>query len=251
LTGAVAGRDPRDPTTAHLAVPDYRASLRGGVEKLRLAVPSNFFFDDVHPSVRARLDAALNVLTGLGAELVDVTVPEQERLYTISDAVSKSEAATMHGRWIRERPQDYSLFVRSRIEAGFHIPATRYLEAVALRGRILSDFVSRVFDKADVLFTPVLPIQVPKLSETEAGTPADVQRVIVALTRCTRNINYLGLPALSVPCGFTANGMPAGFQLIGRPFAEATLFRAGHAYQSATDWHTRLPTGIASRAGVS
>ena len=155
----------------------------------------------------------------------------------------------MHGRWIRERPQDYSLFVRSRIEAGFHIPATRYLEGLALRGRILSDFVGRVFEKADVLFAPVLPIQVPKLAQTEVGTPADVQRVIVALTRCTRNINYLGLPALAVPCGFTANGMPTGFQLIGRPFAEATLFRAGHAYQDATDWHTRLPTGIAAEIG--
>jgi aspartyl-tRNA(Asn)/glutamyl-tRNA(Gln) amidotransferase subunit A len=249
LTGAVAGRDPLDPTTAHLPVPDYQGSLRGGVGKLRLAVPSNFFFDGVDPSVRARLDAALKIFTGLGAELVDVAVPEQERLYTISDAVSKAEAATMHGRWIRERPQDYSLFVRSRIEAGFHIPATRYLEGLALRGRILSDFVGRVFEKADVLFAPVLPIQVPKLAQTEVGTPADVQRVIVALTRCTRNINYLGLPALAVPCGFTANGMPTGFQLIGRPFAEATLFRAGHAYQDATDWHTRLPTGIAAEIG--
>ena len=158
----------------------------------------------------------------------------------------KSEAATLHGRWIRERPGDYSLFVRSRIEAGLHVPAVRYLEAMALRGRILADFVPRAFAEADVLFTPVLPIEVPKLAATEVGTPADVQRVIVALTRCTRNINYLGLPALSVPCGFSANGMPVGFQLIGRPFAEATLFRVGHAYQGATDWHSRMPVGIAS-----
>jgi aspartyl-tRNA(Asn)/glutamyl-tRNA(Gln) amidotransferase subunit A len=100
-----------------------------------------------------------------------------------------------------------------------------------------------VFDKADVLFTPVLPLQVPKLAETEVGTPADVQRVIVRLTRCTRNTNFLGLPALSVPCGFTAIGMPTGFQLIARPFAEAMLFRVGHAYQSATDWHARPPAG--------
>jgi aspartyl-tRNA(Asn)/glutamyl-tRNA(Gln) amidotransferase subunit A len=246
LTQAIAGRDPLDPTSADLPVPDYVAGLRGGIEKLRIGVPANFFFDDVHPSVHTQLDSALQVLQRLGAECVKVVVPDQERLFTISDAVVKSEAATLHGRWIRERPQDYSLFVRSRIEAGFHIPATRYLEAVALRARILADFVARAFEHADVLFTPVLPIEVPKLAATEVGTPADVQRVIVALTRCTRNVNFLGLPALCVPCGFSSNGMPVGFQLIGRPFSEATLFRTGHAYESATDWHLRLPAGIAA-----
>lgn len=245
LTAAIAGRDPLDPTSADVPVPDYRAALGGRLSGLRLGVPANFFFNDLDTSVRSQLDAALQVLVGLGVEPVDVVVPDQDRLFTISDAVVKSEAATMHGRWIRERPDDYSLFVRSRIEAGFHIPATRYLEALALRGRILADFVGRAFDKADLLFTPVVSLQVPKLAETEVGTPADVQRVIVRLTRCTRNINFLGLPALSVPCGFTANAMPAAFQLIGRPFAEATLLWVGHAYQGATDWHLRSPTGIA------
>ena len=244
LAAAISGRDPLDPTTADVPVPDYRALLGRGVGKLRLGVPSNFFFDNVHDSVRARLDAALDVLRELGFEIVEVTVPDQERLYTISDALGKSEAATMHGRWIKARPQDYSLFVRSRMEAGFHVPATRYLEALALRGRILSEFVSHVFDKCDVLFTPVMSIEVPKLAETEVGTPADVQRVIVALTRCTRNTNYLGLPGLSVPCGFSANAMPTAFQLVGRPFSEAMLFRVAHAYEGATDWHTRRPTGI-------
>jgi aspartyl-tRNA(Asn)/glutamyl-tRNA(Gln) amidotransferase subunit A len=245
LTATIAGRDPLDPVTADLPVPDYRSALHGNLSGLRLGIPKNFFFDDLDPSVQSRLDAALQTLVALGAELVEVVVPDQNRLFTISDAVVKSEAATLHGRWIRERPGDYSLFVRSRIEAGFHIPATRYLEAVALRGRILADFVHRVFDRADVLFAPVISLQVPKLSETEVGNPSDVQKVIVRLTRCTRNINFLGLPALSVPCGFTTNAMPTAFQLIGRPFAEAKLFRIGHAYQGATDWHLRPPKEIA------
>jgi aspartyl-tRNA(Asn)/glutamyl-tRNA(Gln) amidotransferase subunit A len=245
LTAAIAGRDPLDPTSADLPVPDYHAALNRGVAGLRLAVPSNFFFEDLDDSVRSQLDAALVVLDRLDVKRVPVEVPDQERLFTISDAVVKSEAATMHGKWLRERPDDYSFFLRSRIEAGFHIPATRYLEAVALRGRILADFVTRVFSNADVLFAPVASLQVPKLAETEAGTPGDVQRVIARLTRCTRNVNFLGLPGLSVPCGFTANNMPTGFQLIGRPFSEGTLFRVGHAYQAETDWHTRSPTGIA------
>jgi aspartyl-tRNA(Asn)/glutamyl-tRNA(Gln) amidotransferase subunit A len=244
LTGAIAGRDPLDPSSADLPVPDYRAQLDRGIAGLRVGVPGNFFFDDLDASVRERLDAALEVLESLGGRRVEVTVPDQNRLFAVSDALGKAEAATLHGRWIRERPEDYSLFVRSRIEAGFHIPATRYLEALAMRGRILDDFVRRAFAGADVLFTPVVSVQVPTLAETEVGTPADVQRVIVGLTRCTRNVNFLGLPGLSVPCGFTANGMPAGFQLIGRPFAEATLLRAGHAYQQATAWHHTPPRGI-------
>jgi len=244
LTAAIAGRDPLDPTSADLPVPDYRALLDRPLAGLRIGAPSNFFFDDLDESVRACLTAALDVLRALGVEQIPLAVPEQERLFLVSDAVVKSEAATMHGRWLRERPQDYSFFLRSRIEAGFHIPATRYLEALALRGRILADFVGRAFRDVDLLFAPVVSLQVPKLTETEVGTPADVQRVIVRLTRCTRNINFLGLPALSVPCGFTVNGMPTAFQLIGRPFAEATLFRLGHAYQGATEWHMRTPSTI-------
>jgi aspartyl-tRNA(Asn)/glutamyl-tRNA(Gln) amidotransferase subunit A len=245
LMSTIAGRDALDPTSVDLPVPDYAALLRAPLCAMRVGLPRNFFFEGVEVSVQARLDEAVKVLTALGAKIVEVDVPEQERLFTISDAVVKSEAATMHGRWLRECPQDYSLFMRSRIEAGLHVPATRYLEALALRGRILADFVKQVFAKADVLFAPVLPIEVPRIAETEAGTPADVQRVIVALTCCTRNVNFLGLPGLSVPCGFSANGMPAAFQLIGRPFAEARLLRLGHAYQGATEWHTRAPAEAA------
>ncbi len=244
LFRAIAGRDPMDPTTVDLPVPDYHAALGTRHKPLRIGVPSNFFFDGVEASVQAQLDAALKVLVDLGMKQVEVVVPDQDRMFAISDALGKAESATAHAQWIRERPDDYSLFVRSRTEAGFHIPATTYLSVLALRGKILADFVSRAFSDADVLFAPVIPVQVPKLASTEVGSPADVQRVIFQLTRCTRTISFLGLPALSVPCGFTANRMPTAFQLIGRPFAEKTLLRLGHAYQSVTAWHLRTPTGI-------
>ena len=244
LFAAIAGRDPLDPTTVDLPVPDYHAALAGPHRALRVGVPANFFFDGVDASVQTQLDAALQTLIGLGMQRMEVVVPDQERIFAVSDALGKAEAVTAHAQWIRERPDDYSLFVRSRTEAGFHIPATTYLSALALRGKILADFMRRAFRDADVLFAPVMPMQVPKLAATEVGSPADVQRLIVQLTRCTRTINFLGLPALSIPCGFTANGMPAAFQLIGRPFAETTLLRLGHAYQTVTDWHLRPPTGI-------
>jgi aspartyl-tRNA(Asn)/glutamyl-tRNA(Gln) amidotransferase subunit A len=241
LLAAIAGRDHLDPTTADLPVPDYHSKLGRPLKAQRLGVPSNFFFDDIDASLRVQLDQALEVLTGLGLKAGSVGVPDLARTFAISDAVGKSEAASAHERWIRERPQDYSLFVRSRTEAGFHIPATTYLAGMALRGPLLRDFLGRAFDTADVVFAPVMAVQVPKLSATEAGNPADVSRVVLSLTRFTRPINFLGLPSLSVPCGFTANGMPAAFQLIGRPFSEGTLLRIAHAYQQATDWHLRKP----------
>jgi len=241
LAAVIAGRDPADPTTSDVPVPDYHAALGTRLKPLRIGVPSNFFFDGIDPSVRTQVDAALKALVDIGLKPVDVEVPDIQRIFAISDAVGKSEAAAVHERWMRERPGDYSLFVHSRTEAGFHIPATAYLAGLSLRGRILADFMRRSFAQADVLFAPVLSGQVPTLAETEAGNVADVQRVIFSLTRCTRPINFLGLPSLSVPCGFTSNGLPAAFQLIGRPYAEATLLRLGHAYQQATDWHLRAP----------
>lgn len=241
MMSVLAGRDPLDPTTADLPVPDYAALLEGGIRGLRLGLPKAFYLEGLDPSVRARLDEALAVLRSLGATTVEVDLPDQQRLFTISDAVAKVEAATMHGRWMRERPGDYSLFVRSRVESGFHVPAARYLEALALRGRLLQQFVEAAFTTADLLFLPIVPIEVPKIAATEVGSPTDVQRVIVQLTCFTRNMNFLGLPGLSVPCGFTANRMPASFQLVGRPFAEATLLRAGHSYQQVTGWHREAP----------
>lgn len=244
LFSAIAGHDPMDSSTVSLPVPDYRGALSMEQKPLRIGIPKSFFFEDVDASVRRSLDAAFDVLAGLGMKRVDVEVPDMQRLFAVSDALGKSESAAAHVKWIRERPEDYSLFVRSRTDAGYHIPATTYLAALSLRSKMLADFAKRVFDHADVLFAPVLGIEVPKLAATEVGNPADVQRVIFQLTRCTRPINYLGLPGLSVPCGFSANGMPTAFQLIGRPFSEKTLLRLAHAYQGATDWHLQTPRGV-------
>jgi aspartyl-tRNA(Asn)/glutamyl-tRNA(Gln) amidotransferase subunit A len=110
-----------------------------------------------------------------------------------------------------------------------------------VRPHALAQFVECAFREADVLFIPTWPVEVPTLRDTSADEAEHVQRVVISLSRCTRSINYLGLPSLSVPCGFSENGMPVAFQLVGRPFGEATLFRIACAYQAATDWHTRKP----------
>jgi aspartyl-tRNA(Asn)/glutamyl-tRNA(Gln) amidotransferase subunit A len=129
-----------------------------------------------------------------------------------------------------------------RAATGLAIPAPVYLQAQQLRPILLERFVREVYGACDVLHLPTLGVPVPTLAETDVGGGAVMWEKIALLVRCTAGFNYLGLPALAVPCGFTANGLPTSFQLAGRPFAEATLLRVAQAFQGATDWHTRAPT---------
>jgi len=238
---AIAGYDEHDPMTAHDPVPNYVDGLDGDVRGLRVAVPRNHLYPDVDPRLKPLLAAALDDLMDLGCEIIELDIPDPEQTYNLTNVINKSEAAALHDDWVRRRPDDYSISVRARLEAGFFIPATRYLQAQRLRPRFLAEFNAAVFSKADVLFTPVTSIPVPRFEEASISRSADAPRIIDAVTRCTRWVSYLGLPALSVPCGFTDLGLPVGFQVIGQPFNEALLLRLADAYQSVTDWHAYEP----------
>lgn len=241
MTHVIAGADPHDPTCSTLPVPDYEKELAASIKGLRIGVPSNHYYDGADDDVRRGMETSLAVLSSLGARVVEIPVPDPGRIFLLSTTISIAEAAVVHGQWMRERPQDYSLYVRTRIEPGFHVPATTYLEALNLRARYLEEFMQTVYSKVDLVHTPVMGIPVPTIAETEPKAAGDVSGIVARLTRNTRPTNYLGLPALSVPAGFTPNGLPMAFQLMGRPFSEALLFRVGHLYQSETSWHTRLP----------
>jgi len=238
---AISGHDPRDATSSREPVPHYEEMLSGRIRGLRIGVPKNHYHDDIAPDVAKRLEESLAVLRSLGARLVDVTVPDPQAIFLISNTISLCEAATMHAKWMRTRPQDYSLLVRTRVEPGYHIPAPSYLEALNLRPRFTREFVETVLDKYDVLHIPVITMPVPTIAETEVGASAQIPALVARITRNTRPFNYLGTPALSVPAGFTDNGLPAAFQLVGRPFAEGLLLRVAHAYQGETSWHTLMP----------
>ncbi len=249
LTGVLAGADPRDATACALPVPDYEAALGAGIEGLRVGVPENHYYDAVTDEVRRALEESLRVLEAEGAETVPVRVPDLTPVFRLADTINKCEAAAIHQQWMRQRPGDYSPRVFSRIEAGLHLPATRYIEALSLRGPILAEFSEAVFSRADVLHAPVLPRAVPTIEELAAPEGAGLLEVIASMTLLTRPVNYLGLPSLAVPCGFSEGGLPIAFQAIGKPFAEATLLNLGHAYQEATEWHLAVPERAAQEAG--
>lgn len=241
LLGIVAGHDPRDPRSSGLPVPDYEAGIERGIAGLRIGVPQNFFLEGVAVDVAERVAESLRVLAEPGAVIVPVEVPAPEHLTELSRVLVYSEAAAIHGPWLREHAERYSPQVRMRAATGLAIPAAAYQQAQQLRSGILRRFVDAVFSTCDVLHLPTLGIPVPTLAETDVGGSAAMWEKIAVLVRCTAPFNYLGLPALSVPCGFTDNGLPTSFQLVGRPFAEATLLGAAHAYEGATDWLRRTP----------
>ena len=170
-----------------------------------------------------------------------VDVPSHDEINLIWAAALAAEAATIHRKWLRERPDDYGPMVRRRIEFGLYQPATRYLEALSLREKYLRDYCAMAFAECNALLTPTMPVTAPRLDEVDVSDGKGMTDLVLKVSRNTRPISYLGLPALSVPCGFNAGGLPIALQLIGRPFAEAQLCTLGHAYQQATDWHTRVP----------
>lgn len=240
MLGAIAGHDARDPLSAREPVPDY-AALLGERTSLKIALSSAWIERDADPEVAAATLAAAAVLRAGGATLVEVPPPDVDALSTQCMVVMQAEASAQHARWMRERPGDYSSAVRARLEAGYAIPATVYLEALRVRAAWLERFCATTLAGADLYLLPGLAIRVPTRAQTGPQGGAGMPRLLAEVTRLTRWVNYLGVPALVVPCGFDSSGLPISVQFVGRPFAEARLLAAGHAFQRETDWHQRVP----------
>jgi len=240
LLGLMAGADPADPTAISGPLPDYVAATTGSVKGLTIGVPAAFYVDDLDAEVAGVLDATIAVFKREGANVVRVELPDQRQLSAASQLVLAVEAAALHKRWMIERPQDYGPQVLMRLQNGLAIPGVSYLEALRWRGPALAAHLAAVAE-VDAVIAPVSPVPAPTIAESDVGNSPDADAVIQRLTRFTRPINYLGLPSLSIPSGFTRAGLPVGMQLIGRSFDEATLLRIGAAFQRATDFHDRVP----------
>jgi aspartyl-tRNA(Asn)/glutamyl-tRNA(Gln) amidotransferase subunit A len=220
---------------------DYETTLGDNIAGMTIAIPGGYYRDLLHPEIATKLNDAVAAFRALGVRIVDTAPPDMAIINALMHLVMSVEAATIHRHWLIERPGDYADQVRSRIEPGLFYPATRYVEALSLRAQICEQWIASCIGVADLALLPAISIPVPTIAATTEGEPADVAGVIGQLTHCTRGINYLGLPGASVPCGFDAGGLPVGFQLVGRPYAEATILRAAQTYQGATDWHLRVP----------
>ncbi len=241
LLQVIAGHDPQDAATSTRPVPDYLAALEQDVRGLRAAVPKNYFYDPVTPEVHALMDESLRVLRALGLEIIPVEIPSIELANPMVSLIIAVEGAALHSRWLRERPQDYGKQTLGRLLPGLLFPATRYIDALNLRQKVLADFSQAVFSRADLLHLPVIPTAVPTIVESDLAANPGFLEFILRFGHCTRPFNYLGLPALSVPAGFTGNGLPCGMQLVGRPFDEALLLRVAHAYERETPWTETAP----------
>ncbi|MDT7583888.1 MAG: aspartyl-tRNA(Asn)/glutamyl-tRNA(Gln) amidotransferase subunit [Pseudonocardiales bacterium] len=229
---SITGFDPADPDSVDEPVTNVLAGLDSGIDGLRVGVPANHFFDGLMPEVGDAVQAALDVLVSAGARLVQVTVPDVEISSEVITTIVGVEAALIHQQEMAARPHDYTEDTRTRLIAGAAIPGTAYVDALHRRRRIVAGFRSAL-SEVDILATPTLPVTAPPYG----SVPGEV---MPTLSRLTAPLNAAGLPGLAVPCGF-AEGLPISMQLIGRPFDEATILRAGEAYQQRTDWHTQQP----------
>jgi aspartyl-tRNA(Asn)/glutamyl-tRNA(Gln) amidotransferase subunit A len=238
----LAGHDPRDPFSAKREAVDHTRGLGSGVKGLRIGMPTDFVWDVLDPEVEAGVREAIAELGRLGATIVDVPLPALEWASRMGGTLTSTEAAAYHGTRIRRDGHLYDQRTRLRIESGMFISAETYHQTQRLRSMV-GQKLAETFREVDLLATPTMPM--PALPQSVGVGDTDLAGQLwpasSLMTRLTQIFNVNGHPALSAPCGFSSNGLPLALQLVGRPFEDALVLRAAHAYQQATDWHERRP----------
>jgi aspartyl-tRNA(Asn)/glutamyl-tRNA(Gln) amidotransferase subunit A len=234
LLQVMAGHDALDPTSGDVAVPDYVRETARPARGLRVGVPRGYLWELLAPPIGNAVEAALAELRRLGLSVEDVALPEWEAAAEAGPVLIRSEAATEYRSVLAERPDDLIPEVRERLEAGLRTSAVEYLQARRASDRF-AHALRRLFARVDLLALPGRPQTAPKMDESG--------RLLEPLSprNYTGPLNYPGVPALTVPCGFDPETLPIGLQLVGRHWAEGTLLGVAHAYQQVTDWHRRRP----------
>ncbi len=240
---AIAGHDPNDGYTSTAPVPDYRASLGSGIQGLRIGVVTEQMESGlVEGDVRRVVGQAITVLGELGATVEEVSLPLSAAAGAVSGTLLAVEPANNHARWVRENLDDYGHDVRILMQTGSIMPANYYYKAQKLR-ELIRRQVLEALGRYDALVFPTSGRTAQPVEDDPPVTSKETSSRLPFLF--TRLFNLASCPAMSVPCGFDDNGMPVGLQIGGRPFSEETLFRIGHAYEQANDWHTRRPRAVA------
>ncbi|MEL6270209.1 MAG: Asp-tRNA(Asn)/Glu-tRNA(Gln) amidotransferase subunit GatA [Chloroflexota bacterium] len=252
---AIAGHDPLDSTSMPEPVPDYPETIRGDVKGLKVGIPSEYFGDGMNPEVEEVVQAAIAQFEELGAELVEISLPNSKYSLAAYYLIATSEASSNLARFdgIRFGPKvdrgdvmetykatraQFGAEVKRRIMLGTYALSAGYFDAYYGKAQGVRTIIKREFEAAyesvDVIMTAVSPNVAFKL-----GAVSDDPLEMYLADLLTVGANLAGLPALSVPAGFSSDGLPIGLQIMGPQFAEETILRAGYVYQQATDWHTR------------
>ena len=234
LLQAIAGFDEHDPCSADVPVEDYINAIGKDVGKIRVGIPRRYFYEDLDPEVSAAVERALMVLQNLTAEVREIVleVPTDRTLQS-------AESYAYHKLWVEKTPELYQPETLRRIRSGEKITAEDYARHRHELEQIRKT-ITQAFADCDVLVTPTMPIPAPVMAELKQN-PEMLRPAELKLLRNTRPINVWGLPAITVPCGFTVGGLPIGLQIAGGHWKETTILALAHAYEQATAWHKRRP----------
>ncbi|MGA7292716.1 MAG: amidase [Terriglobales bacterium] len=240
MLGSIAGADRKDSTASARPVSNYREEIQGGVRGLRLGVPRQYFFEHLDPEIRSLVGAAIRQLESMGAVSVEVDIQDLENCAAMEAHITLAEATSYHDPYLKKQADDYGPSVRTDLEAGRYLLATDYVKSQRARALMQRNF-NETFKHADVIVSPTLPAFPPAVGE-EWVQSGDLREYIVdAFLRFNIPYDLTGFPAISVPCGFSASGLPAGLQIAGRAFDEASILRVALAYEQSTGWHSVQP----------
>jgi len=235
---AIAGHDPNDKVSSHEPVPDYQAALTGGIKGLRVGILKELVYTDlVEEEIRQSVLAAAATMKEMGAQVEEISIPLAANAGAINGAI-RVEAPTTYRDLLHDRPRDIAHDNRIGYLVGTIMPASYFYKGLRLRS-LLRYQVLAAFDSVDVMLSPTTGVAAQLLGlDPVIDSKAASSRIpwLLATTFSLANV-----PALSVPCGFTATGLPIGLQIAGRPFDESTVLRAGHSYEQGTEWHSRKP----------
>ena len=240
VMNALAGHDPRDPSSAQVPNQDYTAGINDGIDGLRIGIPDDFFYDVIDEEVSAAICEAAGILAELGAVVERCSIPALNYALGISSTILVTEAAETLLTHMRERPEDIGADVRARLYLGAMTPAVDYVKAQRARAAYNEQLADAMSDY-DLLLAPTAAVGAPGIDQEFVEVGGKMENALSLMSRLTRPFNITGQPAVSVPCGFTSEGMPIGMQLAGRMWEDSVVLRAAHAFERATEWHTRRP----------
>jgi aspartyl-tRNA(Asn)/glutamyl-tRNA(Gln) amidotransferase subunit A len=239
VLNAIAGYDPRDEASSRRPSPDYVPAEGCSIRGMRMGVPENFYFDRLDPEVESAVRGALRQAASLGAELKPVRVPDVDGLNAVARVILLAEASAVLQPFLKDRER-FGQDVLALLDQGRLIPATDYVNAQRLRAQLRRQFTS-LWRDIDCFVSPATPATAPRIGQTTVSLGGRDEDVRLAATRFARGINALGLPAISLPCGVTAGGLPVGLQAVGPAFHEAELLKLGAALEDAGTRVTPCP----------